>query len=175
MRGGKRCQESTGRMKKPRDSHEFKVMAAKMANAPNIETKAVAEVLHIHPFMLSRWKKEVREGTLKGLAHPDLQERKAVEVAVAKEKRLRQLEAVLKAKIRFYNHRRRTPDSERCPARNVERDVRSRGLRRALTSPDLSRRSESQCQIKERCWIHTCHPPRMRVSYQSVRPRESTG
>ncbi len=149
------CQEPTGRMKKSRDSHEFKVMAVKMANAPNIETKAVAEAMHIHSFMLLRWKKEVREGTLKGLAHPDLQERKAAEVAVAEERRIRELEAVLKTNIRFYNHHRRTPDSERCPARNVERDV--------------------QRHTKERGWIHACHPPRMRVSHQSVRPRESTG
>jgi len=42
MRGVKRCQESTGRMKKHRDSNEFRVTAVKMANAPDIETKAVA-------------------------------------------------------------------------------------------------------------------------------------
>jgi transposase len=96
MREVKRCQESTGRMKKHRYSNEFKVTAVRMANAPDIETKAVAEALHIHPFMLSRWKKEVREGTLTGLAHPKLKERKAVEVAVAEEKRIRELEAALK-------------------------------------------------------------------------------
>ena len=96
MRGVKRCQESTGRMKKHRYGNEFKVTAVKMANAPDIETKAVAEALNIHPFMLSRWKKEYREGTLKGLAHPDLKERKAVEVTVAEEKRIRELEAALR-------------------------------------------------------------------------------
>ena len=96
MRGVKRCEGSTGRMKKHRYSNEFKVTAVKMANAPDIETKAVAEALHIHPFMLSRWKKEVREGTLKGLAHPDLKQLKTMEVAVAEEKRIRELEAALK-------------------------------------------------------------------------------
>jgi hypothetical protein len=35
MRGVKCCQESTGRMKKHRYSHKFKVMAVKMANAPS--------------------------------------------------------------------------------------------------------------------------------------------
>ena len=45
MRGVKRCQGSTGRMKKHRYSNEFKVTAVKMANAPDIETKAVAEAL----------------------------------------------------------------------------------------------------------------------------------
>ena len=67
MRGVKRCQGSTGRMKKHRYSNEFKVTAVKMANAPDIETKAVA---------------------------------------VAEEKRIRELEAALTAYIRFYNHHR---------------------------------------------------------------------
>ena len=67
MRGVKRCQASTGRMKKHRYSNEFKVTAVKLANAPAVETKAVAEALCIHPFMLSRWKKECREGKLKGI------------------------------------------------------------------------------------------------------------
>ena len=43
---------------------------------------------------------------MKGLAHPDLKERKAVEMAVAEEKRIRELEAALKTYIRFYNHYR---------------------------------------------------------------------
>jgi len=68
MRGVKRCQESTGRMKKHHYSNEFKATAVKMANAPDIETKAVAKALNIHPFMLSRWKKEYQEGKLKGSA-----------------------------------------------------------------------------------------------------------
>ena len=102
MRGVKSCQESSGRMKKHRYSNEFKVTAVMMANAPDIETKTVAEALNIHPFMLSRWKKEVREGTLKGAAHPKLQELKAMEVAVAEDKRIRELEVTLK-KARIEN------------------------------------------------------------------------
>ena len=96
MRGVKRCQESTGRMKKHRYSNEFKVSAVKMANAPDIETKAVAEALNIHPFMLSRWKKEYREGKLKGQAHPELKRLPHMEAAVAEERRIRELEAALK-------------------------------------------------------------------------------
>jgi len=45
MRGVKRCQGSTGWRKKYRYSNEFKVTAVKMATAPDIETKAVAEAL----------------------------------------------------------------------------------------------------------------------------------
>ena len=44
--------------------YHFKVAAVKTANHPEIETKAVAEALNIHPFMLSRWKKQYREGVL---------------------------------------------------------------------------------------------------------------
>jgi transposase len=36
-----------------------------LANHPNIQTQDVASTLEIHPFMLSRWKKEWREGKLK--------------------------------------------------------------------------------------------------------------
>jgi hypothetical protein len=41
-------------MKKHRYGNEFQVTAVKMATARDIETKAVAEALSIHPFMLSR-------------------------------------------------------------------------------------------------------------------------
>ena len=118
MRGAKRCQESTGRMKQHRYSNEFKLTAVKMANAPDIETKAVAEALNIHPFMLSRWKKEYREGTLKGQAHPDLKRLNHMEAAVAEGKHIRALEAalkrariendLLKKAIQFNLERRRT-------------------------------------------------------------------
>ena len=54
----------TGRMKKVRYSKEFKVMAVKVANHPDVQTQDVAALLNIHPFMLSRWKKEFREGKL---------------------------------------------------------------------------------------------------------------
>jgi transposase-like protein len=93
-------------MKKHRYSNEFKVTAVKMATARDIETKAVAEALNIHPFMLSRWKKEYREGTLKGSVHPNLKEQKAMEVAVAEAKRIREVETGFTAHIRFYNHYR---------------------------------------------------------------------
>jgi len=60
MRGIKQCEGSTGRMKKHRYSSEFKVTAVRLANHPGIETREVAAALNIHPFMLSRWKKEYR-------------------------------------------------------------------------------------------------------------------
>jgi transposase len=102
MRGVKQVKESTGRMRKHRYSNEFKVTAVKMASAPDIEVQAVAEALGIHPFMLSRWKKEYREGKLRGVAHADLKEVQNMEVAVAEQKKIRRLEAALK-KARIEN------------------------------------------------------------------------
>ncbi len=44
----------------------FKRQAVVLANHPDIMTQDVAQALEIHPFMLSRWKKEMREGKLMG-------------------------------------------------------------------------------------------------------------
>ncbi|WP_319557347.1 IS3 family transposase [Thiomicrorhabdus sp.] len=45
---------------------DFKVKAVKLSLQPGILVKQVAEALDIHPFMLSRWRKEYREGKLQG-------------------------------------------------------------------------------------------------------------
>ena len=41
---------------------EFKLKAVKMSLRNDVQVKHVAESLGIHPFMLSRWRKEYREG-----------------------------------------------------------------------------------------------------------------
>lgn len=45
-------------------SDEFKATAAKLGEFPGVEIQHVAESLYIHPFMLSRWRKQVREGVI---------------------------------------------------------------------------------------------------------------
>ena len=45
---------------------DFKVKAVKLSYQEGIQVKQVAEGLDIHPFMLSRWRKEYREGKLQG-------------------------------------------------------------------------------------------------------------
>lgn len=45
-------------------SDEFKATAVKLSRLPGVEIKDVAESLYIHPFMLSRWRKEAREGKI---------------------------------------------------------------------------------------------------------------
>lgn len=45
-------------------SEEFKAKAVQLSLMDGIQVKAVAETLDIHPFMLSRWRKEYREGKI---------------------------------------------------------------------------------------------------------------
>lgn len=45
-------------------SEEFKATAVKLSELPGVAVQDVAESLYIHPFMLSRWRKQVREGVI---------------------------------------------------------------------------------------------------------------
>ena len=47
-----------------RYSNEFKTKAVQLSLLDGVEVQAVAETLDIHPFMLSRWRKEYREGKI---------------------------------------------------------------------------------------------------------------
>ncbi len=60
-------------------SKDFKIKAVKLSLKEGLQVKAVAEGLGIHPFMLSRWRKEYREGKMQGDDHK--------RVSVTKEKR----------------------------------------------------------------------------------------
>ncbi len=98
----------------PRKLHsytlEFKLKAVKMSDEPGVLIKDVAESLCIHPFMLSRWRKEVRDGLLAGPA-PEVDTE-----AVAELKRLRDIERqykllqqehdLLKKAIRFVSEQK---------------------------------------------------------------------
>lgn len=58
----------------PRTTHrytsEFKATAVRLSNLPSVVIQEVAASLAIHPFMLSRWRKQAREGLIvtKGVA-----------------------------------------------------------------------------------------------------------
>lgn len=55
-----------GPKKVHRYSSEFKVTAVKLSQMPGVQVQTVAAALDIHPFMLSRWRAEVRDGVLRG-------------------------------------------------------------------------------------------------------------
>jgi transposase len=45
-------------------SERFKATAVRLSELPGVEVQDVARSLYIHPFMLSRWRKEAREGSI---------------------------------------------------------------------------------------------------------------
>jgi transposase len=47
-----------------RYSREFKATAVRLSQIPGVAVGDVAESLYIHPFMLSLWRKQVREGVI---------------------------------------------------------------------------------------------------------------
>ncbi len=47
-----------------RYTNEFKVKAVQLSYLDGVQIKKVAETLDIHPFMLSRWRKEYRDGKI---------------------------------------------------------------------------------------------------------------
>ena len=97
-----------GPRKVHRYSNEFKVKAVRLAALPGVLTQDVASALDIHPFMLSRWKKELREGKLVAKRGESVRIDPKTEAEL---KRLRKLErehallkeehALLKKAIRF--------------------------------------------------------------------------
>jgi transposase len=89
-------------------NYQFKHTAVSVANHPDIQTQDVAEALKIHPFMLSRWKKQLRDGVLED---NDQEARSRNELLKAKEKikklerelkRVREENAVLKKAERIF-------------------------------------------------------------------------
>jgi len=84
---------------------EFKIQAVRLSNHPEIQTQDVAKSLDIHPFMLSKWKKDYREGKLRpaaeaaGLSLPKaLRLPKADPEKRALKRQVKQLEAKVQAR-----------------------------------------------------------------------------
>lgn len=98
-----------------RYSTEFKAHAVRLSDLPDVLIQDVAEALDIHPFMLSRWRKHVREGRI-------VSKTQAIDLQTAAElKRLREVErkfkllqeehGLLKKAIRFASDPRRRSSS----------------------------------------------------------------
>lgn len=97
-----------------RYSDAFKAEAVRLASQPGILVQDVARSLDIHPFMLSRWKKQCREGAF--MSKPDANVSPEL-VSEAELLRLRELEQayaqlklehdLLKKAIRFTSKAKR--------------------------------------------------------------------
>ena len=107
-------------------SDEFKLTAVRLSQQPGIQVQTVAAALEIHPFMLSKWRKDVKDGRLRG--HP----RKAPPAGPAREMaQLQRLERqyaelkeehdLLKKAIRFWSARKATASpSSRTSSRSTK-------------------------------------------------------
>jgi transposase len=107
-----------------RYSDEFKLTAVRLSQQPGIQVQTVAAALAIHPFMLSKWRKDARDGGLTGQAPRPPRAGPVREIA-----KLQQLEReyallkeeheLLRKAIRFCSARRATP------SRSSRRSARS--------------------------------------------------
>ncbi len=104
-----------GPRKIARYGDRFKATAVKLGSLPGVLIKDVAEALDIHPFMLSLWRKQVRDGEIVAKsAKLDVQ-------TAAELRRLREMERryrvhrdeheLLKHAIRFASNRKRKSSS----------------------------------------------------------------
>jgi len=92
---------------------EFKLKAVSLSNQPGVLVQDVAASLCIHPFMLSRWRKQVADGVLAGRA-PELDLTSVAELQRLREteskyKRLLMEHDLLKKAIRLARDQRRRP------------------------------------------------------------------
>jgi transposase len=117
-----------GRPKVRRYSLEFKLKAVKLSQLPGVEVQAVADALEIHPFMLSRWRKEARDGVLRGrvalptaVKVPSASQVKRLQALQRKYAVLEEEHALLKTLIRFTSARK--PTSSRSSKKNEDGSV----------------------------------------------------
>jgi transposase len=103
------------KIKGPRKVHSygtaFRVRAVQLSQLPGVQVKDVAAALEIHPFLLSKWRKQYRDGILIPTDEIELDSKTNAEL-----KRLRELEqeyailkeehTLLKKAIRFCSERK---------------------------------------------------------------------
>lgn len=96
-------------------SEEFKATAVRLSELPDVLVQDVAASLCIHPFMLSLWRRQVREGKImaKGVkldeaTAAELEELRALKRA---HERLKLEHELLKKAIEFTSERNRTSSS----------------------------------------------------------------
>ena len=88
---------------------EFKRAAVQLSHRPGVQVQAVAEALDIHPYMLSRWRKEFREGRLRPkvakakprISTPSVREIRRLQELEREHRMLQEEHSLLKKAIRF--------------------------------------------------------------------------
>ncbi len=106
-------------------SDRFKATAVRLSELPGIEVQDVAASLYIHPFMLSRWRKQAREGRIvtKGVeiekdVAAELKELRRVKKQY---ERLKLEHEILKKAIAFTSERRQKSSNSSKPTSKASR------------------------------------------------------
>ena len=108
---------------------EFKIQAVRLSLHPEIQTQDVAHALDIHPFMLSKWKKDYREGKLTPAAEaaelslPMVLKAPANPEVRSLKKKVRELEAKVEARTKVRALERKLAALE------VEHDLLKKAIR----------------------------------------------
>jgi len=92
-------------------SDEFKLTAVRLSQQPGIQVQTVAAALEIHPFMLSKWRKDATDGRLRGRppkAPPPGPAREIAQLQALERKyaELKEEHDLLKKAIRFWSARK---------------------------------------------------------------------
>jgi transposase len=101
----------SGPRKVYRYSDEFKRTAVRLSQQPGMQVQTVAAALEIHPFMLSKWRKDVKDGRLRGTprnAPPVGAVREIAQLQALERKyaELKEEHDLLKKAIRFWSARK---------------------------------------------------------------------
>ena len=101
----------SGPRKVHRYSDEFKLTAVRLSQQPGIQVQTVAAALEIHPYMLSKWRKDVKDGRLRGRppkAPPAGPAREIAQLQTLERKyaELKEEHDLLKKAIRFWSARK---------------------------------------------------------------------
>ncbi|MDH5536329.1 MAG: transposase [Betaproteobacteria bacterium] len=104
-----------GPRKVERYGDRFKATAVKLSSLPGVRIKDVAAALDIHPFMLSLWRRQVRDGVIVAKS-AKLDVKTKAELKRLKElerqyKVLKEEHELLKKAIRFASERRKSSSS----------------------------------------------------------------
>ncbi len=106
-------------------SRECKLTAVRLSQQPGLEVQAVAAALDLHPFMLSKWRKQVRDGVLRGrgrdLRVPPPREMRRLQELERAHALLQEEHALLKKAIRFCSVESRTASRSSRPRQLVTR------------------------------------------------------
>src|SRR5580765_802897 len=121
-----------------RYSDEFKLTAVRLSQQPGMQVQTVAAALEIHPFMLSKWRKDVKDGRLRGRppkAPPAGPAREIAQLQALERKyaALKEEHDLLKKAIRFWAARRVTASPSSTPSSRSTKATRS--LRSVADTP----------------------------------------